>query len=161
MMIGVPYSGKSTWYSQTMDFRAKRTDCNKSVLIDTDSILEEYAGKDHTSYHQAFFRYGKKASKEMFRRVPLAVAKNYDIFWDQTNMTRKSRARKLIMLPDYYLKFAIVFKQPTPEELEERRAKRPNKNIANHIIDAMTAQYEPPELSEGFDAIDYTISILT
>jgi len=146
MLIGLPYSGKSKWVKE------HRSDIPYE-LIDTDSIIEDWANEDHTSYNQSLFKYIKKASKEMFKRAMLAVELNHDIYWDQTNLTRKSRARKLIMIPDHYEKVAVVFPDITDEELIRRQDLRPEKMVRKNIINDMRESYESPMIDEGFGRI--------
>jgi predicted kinase len=152
MLIGTPYSGKSTYVKEEMASLAAG-DYPVPVIVDSDSILMEMAEKANTSYNQSFTLNAKKASKEMFRRAEAAFKNGQDVYWDQTNMSRKARARKLIMVPDYYEKIAVVFPQVSAEELARRTALRTDKVIRQYIIDDMIASYERPELDEGFDKI--------
>lgn len=152
MLIGTPYSGKSTFVKEEIASLAAG-DYPVPVIVDSDSILVDMAEKANTSYNQSFLLNHKKASKEMFRRAEAAFKYGQDVYWDQTNMSRKARARKLIMVPDYYEKIAVVFPQITPEELARRTALRTDKVIRQYIIDEMVASYERPELDEGFDKI--------
>jgi predicted kinase len=152
MLIGTPYSGKSTFVKEEIASLAAG-DYPVPVVIDSDSILVDMAEKANISYNQSFLLNHKKASKEMFRRAEAAVKTDKDIYWDQTNMTRKARARKLIMVPDHYEKIALVFPQVSAEELARRTALRTDKVIRQYIIDDMIASYERPELNEGFDKI--------
>lgn len=161
MLIGHPYSGKSTYVANELALRKTyapsekypaRAD-NEAAIIDSDSILMEMAEKANTSYNQSFLLNHKKASKEMFRRAEAAFKNGQDVYWDQTNMSRKARARKLIMVPDYYEKIAVVFPMLSAEELARRTALRTDKVIRQNIIDDMIASYEAPVLSEGFDRI--------
>lgn len=157
MLVGPPYSGKSTYVEEELAMRDMRREkgieVNDAVLIDSDSILMEMAEKANTSYNQSFLLNHKKASKEMFRRAEAAVKAGKDIYWDQTNMSRKARARKLIMIPDHYEKIALVFKPMEGAELERRKALRTDKVIRQNIIDDMLESYERPEMDEGFDRI--------
>jgi len=152
MLVGPPYSGKSTFVKEELASLAAG-DYPVPVIIDSDSILVDMAEKANTSYNQSFLLNHKKASKEMFRRAEAAFKNGQDVYWDQTNMSRKARARKLIMVPDYYEKIAVVFPQLSAEELARRTALRTDKVIRQNIIDDMIASYEAPELSEGFDKI--------
>ena len=155
MLVGPPYSGKSTFVKEELASLAAG-DYPVPVIIDSDSILVDMAEKANTTYNQSFLLNHKKASKEMFRRAEAAFKNGQDVYWDQTNMSRKARARKLIMVPDHYEKIAVVFPQLSAEELARRTALRTDKVIRQNIIDDMIASYQRPELDEGFDRIiDY------
>ena len=155
MLVGPPYSGKSTFVKEELASLAAG-DYPVPVIIDSDSILVDMAEKANTTYNQSFLLNHKKASKEMFRRAEAAFKNGQDVYWDQTNMSRKARARKLIMVPDHYEKIGVVFPQLSAEELARRTALRTDKVIRQNIIDDMIASYQRPELDEGFDRIiDY------
>lgn len=155
MLVGPPYSGKSTFVKEELASLAAG-DYPVPVIIDSDSILVDMAEKANTTYNQSFLLKHNKASKEMFRRAEAAFKNGQDVYWDQTNMSRKARARKLIMVPDHYEKIAVVFPQLSAEELARRTALRTDKVIRQNIIDDMIASYQRPELDEGFDRIiDY------
>jgi gluconate kinase len=75
-----------------------------------------------------------------------------DIIWDQTSTSVKARARKFNMLPDYD-HIAVVFKTPESDELAQRLASRPGKNIPDHVIRSMIDNFEMPTEEEGFKEI--------
>lgn len=154
MTIGVPYSGKSTYYQEFVKLRQDTHRFNYA-LIDTDSYLEDMAFNLGISYNEAFRHHIKNATKDMYRKLNEALTLNHDIFWDQTNMTKKARAKKLIMIPDHYEKVAVVFPVPSDVELAQRMKKRTDKVIDKSVIEAMANSYEPPELDEGFDCISW------
>lgn len=149
MLIGPPYSGKSTWYKELMELPNQ----TEFKLIDTDSILEIFARTEGISYNEAFPKYINEATHEMFKRAADAITQGYNICWDQTNMTKKSRAKKLAMFPSNYSKCAVVCLKPEVGELKSRMAMRSGKKISESIIDKMVATYQPPEYNEGFDEI--------
>ena len=87
----------------------------------------------------------------MYEMVMTAVKNDGDIVWDQTNLNRKTRAKKLIMIPDYYEKIAVVF--PVPDDLDKRLANRPGKTIPYHVMKNMIDSFEYPQMDEGFNVI--------
>lgn len=150
MLVGVPCSGKSTWVNHQTD----HTDAQENLYIaSTDSILEFAAEMIGKTYDEVFKDYFKEAEKRMYVQLALATDLNQDIIWDQTNLTRKSRAKKLIMIPDHYEKIAVVFSTPSEDELQKRLASRPGKTIPPHVIDGMIEMMEFPQMDEGFDFI--------
>lgn len=145
MMVGVPYSGKSTWVQSHKK--------ENEILIDSDSIIEEYAQEKGISYGLAFSSYSDDAQKEMYNRARKAIGLGKTIYWDNTNMTIKSRRRKLALFPDTYRKIAVVFTAPNDEQRILRTKARPNKTIHKSIIEGMVSIYQEPSDTEGFDEI--------
>jgi predicted kinase len=93
----------------------------------------------------------KVAEKEMYKQVTAAVEAGQDIVWDQTNLNKKTRAKKLDMIPDHYRKIAVFF--PEPDDLEQRLSSRPGKTIPANIIQSMRTNLEKPDLEEGFSVV--------
>ena len=90
----------------------------------------------------------------MAKEVVVAREMRRDIIWDQTSTTIKSRTKKFAMLPDYY-HIAVVFKIPEHKELYRRLLSRPGKDIPDHVIASMIANFETPTEEEGFKEIWY------
>lgn len=148
MLIGVPGSGKSTWVENQIE------DLEGNVFIaSTDNYIEYIAKSSWKTYNDVFKDNIKEAEKNMYVGVMNAVENDQDIIWDQTNITFKSRAKKLIMIPDHYTKIAVVFPTPEEEELQRRLASRPGKTIPEHILGGMIEMMEYPMMAEGFHSI--------
>lgn len=148
MLIGVPCAGKSTW----VDYQLENCD-DPPFIASTDSLIEHIAKQEGKTYNEVFKDNIKAVEKRMYAQVALATDLNECIIWDQTNLTRKSRAKKLIMIPDHYAKIAVVFTSPESEELKRRLDSRPGKTIPPHIVESMIEMMEFPCVSEGFDQI--------
>jgi predicted kinase len=149
MLIGPPGSGKSTWLKNNV------INGEHHFIASTDSIIEELSEKEGLSYDEGFKRFIKVAEKEMKRGIREAIKDGKVIYWDQTNLTAKSRVKKLKMIPDKYSKQAIYF-VVNEDELNHRlhnRAIKEGKSIPNHILRNMLASFEEPTLDEGFDVI--------
>lgn len=144
MLVGVPGSGKSTWVD-------RQVRGGNIYVASTDNILETIAQLEGKTYDEVFKDNIKLAEKRMYTAVQEAVREDFDIVWDQTNITRKSRAKKLVMIPDHYEKIAVVFS--VPDDLDKRLASRKGKTIPPHVIDAMIEMFEFPQMDEGFDTI--------
>ena len=144
MLIGIPGSGKSTWQKNS---KAAMT----AYLASTDQFIELYASINHKTYDEVFKDIIKSAEKDMYEMVMTAVKNDGDIVWDQTNLNRKTRAKKLIMIPDYYEKIAVVF--PVPDDLDKRLANRPGKTIPYHVMKNMIDSFEYPQMDEGINVI--------
>ncbi len=147
MLIGVPGSGKSTWTANQ--------DWAKDIpVVSSDRFIDAHAEKEGKTYNEVFDEYVKIATKLMENQVLICKANNLDVIWDQTNMSAKSRAKKLAML-DGYEKIAVVFRTPEKAELDRRLASRPGKHISEAIIKNMIESYVEPTEEEGFKEIWY------
>ena len=151
MLVGVPGSGKSTFVDSQIDNEADRDE--SLHIASTDNYIEYIAKSGWKTYNDVFKDHIKDAEKRMYEGVIDAVKADINIIWDQTNLTRKSRAKKMIMIPDHYEKIAIVFPTPDEEELKRRLASRPGKTIPPHIVKVMAESMEYPEKDEGFTTI--------
>ena len=149
MLIGVPASGKSTWY-KNQDWLGE--DKKDHKYVSTDQHVEGYAKDQGKTYSEVFEEYMPTAVKQMMVNVNFAAACQLDIVWDQTSTTVASRRKKFAELPNYY-HIAVVFRTPRPEELARRLATRPGKTIPPEVIERMIADWQEPDLSEGFREI--------
>lgn len=147
MLIGVPGAGKSTWIKNNMW-------PTNTVIVSSDRFIDDHAAKEGKTYNDVFKDYAPIAMRLMDNQVLIAKANGCDIIWDQTNMSAKSRAKKLAML-DGYDKIAVVFSTPEKAELDRRLASRPGKVIGDHIIKSMIDSYDEPTVEEGFKEIMY------
>jgi predicted kinase len=161
MLVGVPGSGKSTWVADQThhtdsqeDLIVASTDAQEDLLVaSTDFYIELMALEQDKTYNEVFKDSIKDAEKRMYQGIQWATARNFNIIWDQTNLTRKSRGKKLIMIPDHYMKIAVFFPTPEESELQRRLASRPGKTIPEHILGGMIEAIELPQLNEGFDMV--------
>ena len=146
VLVGVPGSGKSTWYANNEEL------LGDTVYASTDHFVDLEAKRQGKTYNDVFKDYMPTAVKLMAEVVRTARDLNMDIVWDQTSTTVKSRAKKFRMLPDYEA-VAVVFNTPSPLELEKRLASRPGKNIPWAVMNTMINGFEMPTLEEGFKEV--------
>lgn len=145
MLIGVPAAGKSTWI-KSQEF------ASKSVVVSSDRFIDEHAAKEGKTYNDVFADYAPIAMRLMNNQVLIAQANDFDIIWDQTNTSVKSRKAKLEMLPKYE-KIAVFFQTPEPEVLAYRLESRPGKSIPWNVMRSMIANLQEPTEEEGFTEI--------
>lgn len=145
VLVGVPASGKSTWVGQQLWTET-------CAVISTDHYVDRFAARMRQPYHQVFDAVMPRAIRLMMRAVRRAQAQGQDIIWDQTNLTRTSRARKFRILPEYRA-VAVVFARPEAEAHAHRLASRPGRCIPDTVLAAMIQSYEPPDEAEGFAEI--------
>jgi predicted kinase len=151
-LVGVPGSGKSTWY-HTQSWLGQ--DKKNHKYVSTDQHVEGHANDQGKTYSEVFEEYMPTAVKQMMVNVNFASALGLDIVWDQTSTTVKSRRKKFAELPNYE-HIAVVFRTPEHTELMRRLMSRPGKEIPDHVIASMIASWEEPTLEEGFVEIWYT-----
>lgn len=145
MLIGVPGSGKSTWRNANP--------LPNAVVVSTDDYIDFVADRQGITYGEAFKDNIKTATQLADQKAREAFKAGRDVVWDQTNLTRKTRAPKLAMVPDGYEKVAVFFPTPGNEELKRRLASRPGKTIPPHIVLGMISQIQEPTEDEGFDRV--------
>jgi predicted kinase len=151
MLVGVPGSGKSTWIKHNFEGRGAAEGLH---IASTDDWIESAAKLTGSTYNEMFKSSIKEAEKLMYSTLEIATKAKMDIIWDQTNLTRKSRAKKLIMIPDIYQKIAVFF--PTPDNIWERlihREMAEDKSIPESIVQSMIGQLQFPSADEGFDRV--------
>ena len=148
MLVGLPASGKSNWVK-------KQKFDSKVAIVSTDKHIDEYAKSLGKTYNDVFAEYYNIAKKLMNAEIESAVNAQKHIVWDQTNLNKASRALKLAMIPDNYLKIAIVIALPHEKEHNRRLKSRKGKIISQRAILQMKDGYEKPELLEGFDSIRF------
>jgi predicted kinase len=148
VLVGVPGSGKSTWYANNEDL------LGDTVYVSTDDFVEQEAARQGKTYNDVFKDYMPTAVKLMAGVVNQARALNMDIVWDQTSTTINSRKKKFNMLPNYE-HIAVVFKTPEKAELERRLASRLGKRIPEAVMKTMIDGWEEPTKDEGFIDIWY------
>lgn len=147
ILTGVPASGKSTFVSQ---YKESHPD---TVICSTDNYIEEYATEQNKTYSEVFAEYIPIAVSKMMDDIHYAKRNNLDVIFDQTNLTVKSRKKKLKLFPNY-IKVAVVFPIPDENELYRRLKNRPGKNIPENVMQSMIRNYSMPSKEEGFEFID-------
>lgn len=143
MLIGLPGSGKTTW-----------TIKNHPSLscASTDKYIDQFAAEAGKTYNEMFEASIKTATSRMLDDVSDYMHDQLNFIWDQTNLTKKSRASKLSRLNQYdYQVVGVVFE--TPKNLKERLNSRLGKNIPAHVMESMIKNFEMPTIAEGFSKI--------
>jgi predicted kinase len=144
MLCGVPGSGKTTWV---------RSSPVKGFSISSDFVIDTVAFYYGLTYDECFKDLIGFAESQMYRDLHTLIKRGDSIVWDQTNLTPKSRAKKLNQIPSDYKVVGVNFVTPPMDVLKERLASRPGKTIPDHVISAMIQNYQPATLDEGFHQI--------
>lgn len=149
MLCGIPTSGKSTYVQ-----RLKKIDYWKdAVVLSTDDYIEEQAQRLGLTYNEIFDDVIKDATRELELQFSMAKDKGRDIIWDQTNLSVKTRKKKLSKLPSYYRRGVVYFRISLEDALE-RNKHREGKFIPESILKRMYHQFEIPTHNEDFDYVE-------
>jgi predicted kinase len=119
MLSGIPTSGKSTYVS----FLLQKPEFYNAVVLSTDNYIEKVAKENNLSYNEVFENEIKSAIKQLNVDLSEALKNNRSIIHDQTNLTQKSRAKKIKKIPDHYKKICAY----SVIDLEE--AQKRNKSL--------------------------------
>lgn len=150
MLCGIPTSGKSTYVESLL----KIDYWINSVVLSTDYYIDYYAKKVGKTYNEVFDNYISVATDSMNKYLQFAIENNKNIIWDQTNLSVKTRRKKLSKLPSIY-KIGAVYFEISLEEALERNKHREGKFIPESILKRMYHQFEKPTISEGFNYVEH------
>ena len=151
MLIGLPGSGKSTYIQKLKSQNPQRN----YVVLSTDDIIELWGQEQGLNYSQAFAKFPfKQVERQFYRNFDQAIKDRKDVILDQTNLTVKSRARKLDKIPSDYEKVGVVFDVDLDEIHQRlvRRVHETGKDIPDHVVQNMIGSFQPPSKQE-FDKI--------
>ncbi len=149
MLCGIPTSGKSTYVKKLKSMKY----WENAVVLSTDNYIEEQAKRLGMTYNEIFDDTISDATRELELQLNMAKDKGNDIIYDQTNLSKKTRRKKLSKLPSYYRRTAVWF-QIDLEEALKRNKMRDGKFIPESILKRMYHQFEVPTYDEEFDFIE-------
>lgn len=150
MMSGIPTSGKSTYVQNGIDYSEF---CDEGyTYLSTDNYIQKKAEKEGKTYDEIFNYTIKEATEELNKLLEYAIEKRMNIVWDQTNLTPKSRRKKLNKIPEDYEKIAVYRKIPL-ETAMIRNQERPGRTIPPTVLRDMYKVFQPPSIDEGFDKV--------
>jgi tRNA uridine 5-carbamoylmethylation protein Kti12 len=148
-LCGIPCSGKSTCVE-----KLKKLDYWKNaVVLSTDNYIEAQAKRLGMTYNEVFQDCIDEATRQLEIAFIEAKDKGKDIIFDQTNLSKKTRRKKLSKLPSFYRRGVIYF-EVSLEEALKRNKTREGKFIPESILKRMYHQFEVPTISEGFDYVE-------
>jgi predicted kinase len=151
MFVGLPLTGKTT-------YRKKHFPEAWWVAASSDDVLNSLGEMNDLDYNTAFKTYDFKHIEGILKNtVEWAVASSLNVVWDQTNLSKKSRAKKLELLPEYE-KECFYFRAPSYDALKELSRRncnqdRAGKTIPMDVLESMLEKLEVPTLDEGFTRI--------
>jgi predicted kinase len=125
----------------------------ESVVLSTDNYIEKQAQRCGLTYNQIFDDVIDDATRELELELNMAKDKGKNIIWDQTNLSVKTRRKKLAKLPSFYARGVIYFTVSLEDALE-RNENREGKYIPKSVLKRMWHQFEIPTLEEDFDYVE-------
>jgi len=150
MLIGIPGSGKSTSVKQLQE------EFPSFKVASSDEYIDKIAKQKGKTYDEVHFEAIDDATKFLKYQVNSFLKNKENFIWDQTNIVKSSRIKKLKnLISNNYSVIAIVI-ELSPEELQTRLNKRTQeggKTLSAKIIQCMIESYEKPTYDEGFDSI--------
>ena len=148
MLCGIPCSGKSTYVNKLRAYEYWKD----AVVLSTDNYIEEQAKRLGMTYNEVFQDCIDEATRQLEMSFVRAKEEGKRIIWDQTNLSIKTRKKKLTKVPSIY-KRTVVWFQVDLEEALKRNETREGKFIPESILKRMYHQFEVPTLEEGFDFV--------
>lgn len=156
MFIGLPGMGKTTFIDENQG--TITSTYGVDAVISSDAVIEDIAAQRGLTYSEVFQDSVKPATEYVNVMINLLSLQQRNFILDQTNLTVKSREKKLNRLwhKQNYNKIAVVFNDLNEEELDKRlyvRAQEEGKIISKQLIADFRARFELPSISEGFNHI--------
>lgn len=150
MLIGLPGSGKSTLCDNL------KKEIPDIFVISTDDYIESYAKEKGKKYEEVYREVGDAAQTWMNTRIRQLINQKQNFVWDQTNVYRSARTKKITMLQQNKYEVIGIALSLSPEELNIRlnnRVSAGGKKISHKIIEEMKNNYELPTYEEKFKEI--------
>ena len=139
-LVGLPATGKSTYTKEYL---------SKYEILSSDSFIEEYALSVNKTYNEVFSEYIETATKLLNEKLQKLIRENKSFVWDQTNLTKSVREKRLNNIPKKYIKIGMYFEKPD-DVTWTKRLNRPGKIINKNILDKMQRDLQIPT-KEEFD----------
>lgn len=145
VLCGVPGSGKSTYARN----KVNNSDSN-IVWLSSDAFREKLYGDANCQDNPG------KVFELMQKEAVEALEKGFDVIYDATSITRKSRASILSVVPKHVQKCCVIVWAPIDICIERDKAR--DRTVGKEVIDKILKRFEAPFYDEGFDAIAVHIS---
>ena len=150
MLIGLPGSGKSTVCKELLK------ELPGITVLSTDEYIENYAQSKGKKYEDVYREVGDDAQKWMNTRIKQLINERKAFIWDQTNVFKSARRKKISMLEQNKYQVIAVALNISEEELSKRlkvRIDSGGKKISYKVINEMKLAYDLPSYEEGFSDV--------
>nr|XP_054758638.1 heterogeneous nuclear ribonucleoprotein U-like protein 1 isoform X1 [Lytechinus pictus] len=155
MMVGLPGSGKTTWTIQA----CKDMTDKKYYILGTNLIMDKMKVmglRRQRNYAGRWDKLMDLATKCLNRFFEVAARKRRNYILDQTNVYPSARRRKMRPFEGFSTKAIVLV--PSDEEFKkrvEKRTKEEGKDVPDHAVNEMKANFELPEKGVLFDEVEY------
>ena len=153
-LIGIPGSGKTTWLKSQLP---KYPYSEDAIVLSTDMLIEQYALWSNKTYNEVFQERIKPSENMLQLNLEEAIHFNKNVYYDQTNLTPKTRSKKMSKFPKSYRKEAIIFltSEAITDIINEER-KSFGRALPKHILDSMKQNFDVSTIEkEDFDKVTY------
>lgn len=147
MLVGIAGSGKDTFVKNVLNHE----------VLSTDQYVQKIADESRKTFNEVFSESIDFATSQ-FNIKTMEMIKNKESFvWNQMNIFKKSRLKKLKRFPKDYEKICIYFDTPLDILLQRNEVRRlTNRHLRSNLIEKWYNELEVPTVDEGFDYV-YTI----
>jgi len=139
LLCGIPGSGKSTWAKQKLD------EGLFSEIYSSDEYRERYLNDINDQEHNELI------FKLLQADIINALAKDKDVCYDATNLSRRNRIRFLSKLSSTVEKIVVVFNTSLEDAINNNNNR--DRNVPTSVIRRFAFQAEYPKIEEGYDKI--------
>lgn len=141
VMMGLPGVGKSYWCKQNVPKEAKyisRDEIRFSMLTEQDA----YFSKEVAVYNEFIYQ------------INQALKDGYDVYADQTSLTKKARAKLIHALNNQPEEINIIYLKKSLDTILLQNAERTGRSLVpEDVVIRMSMQLEEPTADEGFSNI--------
>lgn len=148
MLAGMPGCGKST-YRAPYGFD----------VVSSDIYIEACAEACGVTYNEIFSDVVGQAQDNMYAHLKTLLENGVkQIVWDQTNLTTKTRKKKLAEFNQFggkdYRKICLFFEPDWQLTMERNEARKERgRSIPMHVLESMFNTYQTPKKAEGWDYV--------
>lgn len=146
ILTAPPGAGKTTW---AMKYLKEHPD--DTVHISSDETRKKLFG-DETCQDDPCRVFGTMCS-----RAADALKNGFNVIYDATDMTRKSRRQIIGSVPKGTTVIAQIIWR-SPEKCIEADKER-TRTVGEHVIDRMIRSFQAPYYDEGFDKIEWHLNV--
>lgn len=153
VLVGASGVGKTSFVSENSAGLTNKYGIDS--VLSSDAVIEDIAHTRGLTYSEVFKDSINLATKYVESLIGILSLQQRSFVLDQTNLTVKSRQRKLNLLvhPQNYHRLAVVFDNVSYETLLHRVKSREGKEISEELLKDMLQRYEAPSIKEGFNRV--------
>ena len=160
VLVGASGSGKSTWTSKVGPAAVVSLDAYRRMVFESFAAEDkraEFAAMSEKDKYNAVFKFAIENEKDFDRYVDamykMALDLGKDIALDNTNTTRKSRAKWINMAKDVGYRIVAIEFYNAEKTLHARQSSRPDKAVPGHAVHRQFMSTESTWLGVEVDSV--------